>query len=141
MNPVERSVWLPCGSDRAFNLFTVRISDWWPADRKHTGDPESTLHLEESGRFVERARDGREVPLGRVTGWVRPERIVLDFYPGTGPDQPTAVEIVFVPEGDGTRVRVTHRPTAASDAIWQQRAPRFDASWDKVLGALALAAR
>ena len=66
-----------------------------------------------------------------------PERIALDFYPGTDADHPTDVTITFVPEGDGTRVHVVHRPTPASAELWLQRAPAFVRSWDVVLPALA----
>lgn len=90
-------------------------------------------------RFVERARDGREVPLGKVRVWEPPARIVLDWYPGTDVDHPTEVEIRFERERNGTRVHVTHRPTEASRDLFDGRAPRYVASWDLVLSALASA--
>ena len=61
---------------------------------------------------------------------------MLDFYPGTDAEHPTAVEITFAPEGDGTRVRVLHRPTPASAALCRPARPTFARSWDIVLGGL-----
>ena len=133
---IDKSVVLPCGPDRAFALFTGEISRWWPPERRHTSDPSSRITLSAGGAFFERAADGTTVDLGRVRVWEPPARLVLDFYPGTDPEHPTAVEIAFSPEGDGTRVRVVHRPTAASAALFDQRAPTFARSWDIVLGGL-----
>lgn len=143
---IEKSVVLECGVERAFALFTREISAWWPPERRHTGDAESEMFLLESGRFFERARDGREVELGRVVEWEAPMRLVLEWYPGTDALHPTEVEVRFVsrPEDPtSTRVDIVHRPTVASRELFGARAPRYDGSWDLVLGALvrAVAAR
>jgi uncharacterized protein YndB with AHSA1/START domain len=135
---IVKSTLLPCGQAAAFALFTEEIAVWWPPERRHTSDPRSTIVLDPH-RFFERASDGREVELGRVLEWAVPERLVLDWYPGTGPDHPTRVTIRFVPEGEATRVLVEHGPTPASDPLFESRAPRYDASWDLVLGALRAA--
>ena len=98
---IDKSVVLPCGPDRAFALFTDEISRWWPPERRHTSDPSSQITLSAAGAFLERAADGTTLDLGLVRVWEPPARLVLDFYPGTDPEHPTAVEIVFSPEGDG----------------------------------------
>lgn len=134
---IEQSVDLALAPPEAFALFTERISEWWPADRRHTSDPASTLHLLASGRFYERAADGREVELGRVTAWEPPHRILLDFFIATGPDHPTEAEIRFEAIPTGTRVVVRHRPKPESRHLWDQRAPRYARSWETVLAGLA----
>jgi len=55
-------------------------------------------------------------------------------------DEPTRVEIKFEPEGDSTRVVVLHQATPSSEALFPLRAPKYEASWTLVLGALARAA-
>jgi hypothetical protein len=137
---VKKTVVLPCPPTRAFTLFTAEISAWWPPDRRHTKDAASVITLSEAGRFWERSRAGVEVELGRVREWREGERLVLDFYPGTDPDHPTEVVVTFTADPAGTRVAVEHRPLPASEAIWSERAPRFDASWNLVLEALSRAA-
>jgi Activator of Hsp90 ATPase homolog 1-like protein len=133
---IVNSVLLQLDVPAAFSLFTQRIGDWWPADRRHTTDPNSAIILLESGRFFERASDGQEVELGKVTTWKEPHRILLDFYIATGPDHPTEVEIRFEPEGNAARVTVTHRPKAESAHLWDARSPKYVASWRFVLEAL-----
>ena len=137
---IEKSVLLPCPPERAFALFTERAGEWWPPARRHTKDPASTIRMEAAGRFFERAGDGQEVELGRVRVWQPPARLVLDWYPGTDAAHPTEVEVEFVVEGTGTRVRVVHREGPASAELFPARAPRYDASWELVLAALAGAA-
>lgn len=133
---LTKSVVLPCGIERAFALFTEHASEWWPADRRHTGDAASAISMVPSGRFFERGRDGTEIELGRVREWQPLARIVLDWYPGTDAEHPTAVTITFAPEADGTRITIVHTATPASADLWTQRAPRYAASWDRVLAAL-----
>lgn len=141
---IEKSVVLECDMERSFQLFTQEISAWWPPERRHTQDAESELFLLPSGRFYERARDGREVELGRVVAWQAPTRLVLEWYPGTDREHPTEVEVKFSAlGGDTTRtlVEIVHRPTDASRELFGSRAPRYDASWQLVLGALSRAAQ
>jgi uncharacterized protein YndB with AHSA1/START domain len=135
-----KSVLLPLAPLAAFELFTQKIGEWWPADRRHTKDPASEIFLLQSGRFYERARDGHEVELGTVRSWELPHRILLDFFIATGPGKPTEVEITFLPQEGGTRVTVTHRSKPVSEDVWTERAPRYERSWDVVLAAFARAA-
>jgi hypothetical protein len=138
---ITKSIRLACSAERAFALFTEFASEWWPEARRHTRDPRSEIRMLESGRFWERAGDGHEVELGRVRTWEPPDRLVLDFYPGTDAAHPTEVIVTFTVEGTHTLVTVEHRSTAASESLWTQRAPRFEESWDAVLAALAAAAQ
>jgi hypothetical protein len=136
---IEKSILLPCSTERAFAIFTEEISIWWPPERRHTSDPSSAMFLLPTGRFYERANDGREVELGRVRAWEPPSRLLLDFYPGTDADHPTEVEVLFAAESgaSATRITVLHRATPESQAIFESRAPRFVSSWDLVLPSLA----
>jgi hypothetical protein len=135
-----KSVTLPLDPRAAFELFTQKIDQWWPAERRHTDDPASQIFMLESGRFYERARDGQEVELGQVRSWELPRRILLDFFIATGPERPTEVEIVFAALEGGTRVTVTHRPKPVSEGVWTEWAPRYQQSWDLILSALSGAA-
>jgi hypothetical protein len=135
-----KSVTLPLAPPAAFALFTQKISEWWPPERRHTKDPSSKIFLLENGRFYERAGDGHEVELGRVRSWELPRRILLDFFIATGSEKPTEVEITFAALDSGTRVTVTHRPKPESAGLWSERAPRYAQSWDSVLAAFSRAA-
>ena len=137
---IHKTVVLRCAAPRAFELFTERAGEWWPPDRRHTGDPASAIVVEAGGRFYERAPGGREVELGVVRVFEPCARLVLDWYPGTGKAQPTHVEVRFEPEGESTRVTVEHRAGPFSEEVYPTRMGAYDASWTRVLAALERAA-
>ena len=133
---IINSVLLDMDLQRAFALVTCRVSEWCPEDLRHIGDRNSSIFLLASGRFYERAGDGREIDLGKVTLWNKPHVLVLDFYVATGPDHPTEVEIRFEAEEAATRVTVIHRPKPDSMHLWDERSPRYATSWSIVLASL-----
>ena len=132
---ITRSVVLACDPERAFARFTEHAGRWWPTERRHTGDAASAIVIEPGGRFYERGADGREVELGAVLVFAPPVRLVLDWYPGTGPGAPTLVEVRFDSVLGGTRVTVTHGRGRAAADVFERSAPRFDESWQMVLDA------
>lgn len=133
---IVKSVDLRCSRERAFALFTERAGEWWPAGRRHTDDERSTIRIEPSGRFFERASDGTEVDLGVVRQFEPPARLLLDWYPGTGSESATEVDIRFDAVEGGTRVTVRHDIGAASPDAFSRNAPAYDRSWDAVFAAL-----
>lgn len=133
---IVKSAILRCSVDRAFELFTTQAGQWWPPERRHTGDPASEIRLERSGRFLERAADGTEVELGVVRIFEPARRLVLDWYPGTGRDRPTRVEVRFEPVGSQTRITIEHSPGVAGTDTFGSNAPAYDRSWKLVLEAL-----
>ena len=96
------------------------------------------IRIEPTGRFFERSSNGGEVDLGVARVFEPPRRLLIDWYPGTDPAHPTRVEVTFISEGEMTRVRVQHGPTAASEDLFPDRAPRFASSWELVLAGLTL---
>jgi uncharacterized protein YndB with AHSA1/START domain len=137
---IEKTLLLPCPPARAFALLTKQAGDWWPAARRHTRDPKSAIVIDAGGRFYERAGDGTEVELGKVRVFEPPTRLVLDWYPGTGPTQPTHVEILLSAEGAGTRVRLTHRAGPFSEHGYAKKAEAYERSWTLVFAAWLAAA-
>ncbi len=137
---IEKRVVLAVSHDRAFALFTEQIDAWWPSERRHIQPGPSVVVLTHE-RFFEVSGAGLTVELGAIRAWEPPHRIVLDWYPGTGADAPTEVEVTFVAEGEtATRVSVVHRAGPRSVELFPTRAPRYDGSWNLVLAALEGAA-
>ncbi len=138
MSVVVKSVDLRCTPERAFSLFTEHAGQWWPADRRHLKDDLPTvIRIEPTGRFFERSSDGVEVELGLARVFEPPRRLLLDWYPGTGPANPTEVEVRFEAIGTGTRVTVAHSPGRAGSEAFGRHAAGYARSWDLVLAACA----
>ena len=79
------------------------------------------------------------IPVGAVENEIPVASVRLRQSPGTDADHPTRVEVSFTADGKGTRVEVRHGPTPKSADLYESRAPRYAASWDLVLAALARA--
>lgn len=134
---IVKSVVLPCDPARAFTLFTEEAGRWWPAERRHTRDAASVIRIEAGGRFFERSQDGVEVELGKVRLFAPAARLLLDWYPGTGRESPTQVEVRFEGVPGGTRVTVQHEQGDAGADAFERSAAAYASSWSLVLSALS----
>ena len=112
IEPLRLSFDVACPPERAFVLWTERISTWWPADHTASGEDDVTIVLEPGvgGRVFERRRDGEEIAWGEVTLWEPPRRLGYLWHLRADRADATDVEIAFVGRPDGsTRVEVEHR--------------------------------
>jgi hypothetical protein len=112
IEPLRLTFEVDCPLERAFTLWTERISTWWPADHTASGDAGSTVVLEPGlgGRLFERTPEGEEIPWGEVTLWEPPHRLGYLWHLRAERADATDVEIAFVARPDGTtRVEVVHR--------------------------------
>ena len=135
---INKTVMLACQPERAFSLFTEQAGLWWPAERRHTKDPSSEIRIEAAGRFFERSGAGVEVELGVVLIFEPARRLLLNWYQGTGPANPTQVEITFDAVGTGTRVSVRHSAGVAGQDVFERNAPAYARSWESVLDSLSM---
>ena len=123
--PVTKAVSVRAAPARAFDFFVRDLAKWWPLAQFHTAPDPATCAIEPKvgGRVFERAGDGRETMWGTVVAYEPPHRLAFSWtIGGLTADQAQLVEISFTPEGEGTRVALTH------------------SGWDK-LGDTAAAAR
>lgn len=101
---------------RAFRLFTEEIDLWWRRGLRYrvAGKRRGIIALEPrvGGRLFESFEvegETRVVVSGQVTAWEPPARLVFEWRAvNFAPGERTLVEVVFEPEGESTRVTVTH---------------------------------
>ena len=116
IEPLRLSVDLDCAADHAFDVWTRRLSMWWPKDHSVSGDPETEIHLEPwvYGRIFERTPDGTEHDWGRINRWDPPSHLGYQWHIGRDADAATDVELTslrsmriapawrsFTPDGNG----------------------------------------
>jgi uncharacterized protein YndB with AHSA1/START domain len=132
---VRKTITVEAPRERAWELFTERIGEWWPF-RSHSlhGDEVETAIFEgrEGGRVYERTADGREASWGTVLTYDPPSRFVLEW--AVDPSTPTELAVSFTPDGSGTRVDLVHRGWEA-----EEKRASYDTGWDVVLGEYASA--
>ena len=117
LKPISHSVTVDAPVERAFEIFTSRLGDWWPIAYTFSEGAfaDATVEPRVGGRWLERTEDGRELSWGDVRTFERGRRIVVGFAIGadrkpTPPAAASEVEVRFVPEtGTQSRVELEHR--------------------------------
>ena len=125
---------LSVAPERAFEVFTAGIADWWPVASHSVGGDDTvnvTLEPRVGGRITETTRRGETHLWGTVLAWEPPHRLVVDWHPGHAPDDATEVEVRFEPRPDGCRLVLEHR--GWERVTWADRRPSYDSGWNPVL--------
>ncbi|NEA32128.1 SRPBCC domain-containing protein [Streptomyces sp. SID13031] len=133
--PVVKRVVVKATPERAFELFTAKLADWWPLATHSIGAAKATgVELEGAvgGRIVEYGEDGPLGYWGTVSDWDPPKSLSFTWHPGTDPKQAGSVTVSFKPVDDCTEVELVHTG-------WERRPDGADAresyntGWDYVL--------
>lgn len=133
--PVDKSVLLPCAPDRAFRAFTAEIAEWWPIKTHSVGQATArTVCIEPTigGRVYETAEDGSTCDWGRILTWSPPSGFSMTWHPGRAPDTQQIVELSFMSEAGGTRVRLIHRGWEVLGKDAQAKRDDYNGGWDAV---------
>ncbi|MEM7319446.1 MAG: SRPBCC domain-containing protein [Pseudomonadota bacterium] len=137
--PIDKTLSVAVPPDRAFHLFTVRISSWWPADAhsvaaQQGGLPQDiVLEPETGGQIYEVLANGARALWGEVTIWSPHSVLEMTWHPGKSAAQATRVRVEFVADGSGTTVTLTHSGWSALAEPDDLRRG-YDTGWDYVLG-------
>lgn len=135
---IQKTLIVRCDLERAFRAWTEQIDAWWPKGHSRSGDPRTTVILERrlGGRLYERTPDGVEHAWGQVIAWEAPRHFALHWYLGSGPDQPSRVEVRFSALASGdTRVDLVHQGPELIGQLWGRTSAVFDAAWAHVFAA------
>jgi len=146
---IRREVVVSTTQQRAFEVFTQHMTDWWPADHHIGSAPIEEIVIEprEGGRWFTRHQDGTETSTGYVRVWDPYERLALAWQLSADfqfdPKLLTTVELSFVAEGpDRTRVRLEHRDLENYGPEAPRMRQLFDGpgAWEATLAAYAAVA-
>ncbi len=113
--PVRKSLTVATTPERAFEVFTAGFDRWWPRSHSIGEAPLKTAVIEprQGGRWYGLLENGAQAEWGDVLAWEPPTRLLLAWRIGADwkydPNLLTEVEVVFTPEGGGTRVNFEHR--------------------------------
>jgi len=114
--PVRKSIVVKADVAHAFEVFTARISNWWPRSHSVGASPQTSVVMEprSGGRWYEIGQDGSQCNWGKVLAFEPPSRLLLAWQINGDwkydPDLVTEVEVKFTSLGGGeTRVELEHR--------------------------------
>jgi uncharacterized protein YndB with AHSA1/START domain len=95
IEPLRMSFEVDCPAEHAFDVWTNKISRWWPADHSVSGENGLLVVLEgrPGGRIFERTSTGDEFEWGEVTVWEPPTRLAYLWHLRRDGADATEVEI------------------------------------------------
>jgi uncharacterized protein YndB with AHSA1/START domain len=142
--PIVQTVQVKANPARAFELFTTRMSQWWPAGRTIGRNPHVAIVIEPhvNGRWFERDAEGNETQWGKVLAWEPPERVLLAWQINStwhfDPQFVTEVELTFVPAAQGgTVMRLEHRNLERFGTDAARHADTLRGGWPKYVNLFA----
>jgi uncharacterized protein YndB with AHSA1/START domain len=136
IEPIQLTFQVECPVDHAFQVWTSRIAQWWPADHTVSAEPDLTVVLEgrPGGRIFERTATGVEHDWGEVTIWEPPSRLGYSWHLNRDRSDATDVEIRFIARGDAaTQVEIEHRGWERLGADAEAWRSRNNAGWSTLL--------
>jgi hypothetical protein len=102
IEPLRLSYEIDCSHRHAFEVWTTRLSTWWPKGHSASGDPNTVAMLEPllGGRIFERTAAGVEIDWGVITLWNPPLELGYQWHITRDPSEATDVTLHFVDIGD-----------------------------------------
>jgi len=133
---IMKTVDVACEPERAFEVWSARMSRWWPLLKYSVCEARArTCGIEPGvgGSVWEERDDGERFTWGTVTVWEPPGRLAFTWHPGRAPETAQEVELRFRPIAGGTRVELEHRgwQTLGERAVKAREG--YDTGWDEVL--------
>ena len=142
LEPIVKTTILPVDQAQAFELFTNRISEWWPLATHSLlsadGKTPTQVQFEpfEGGRLYEISDQGETMDWGQVTAWDAPNRLSFTWQVGSTPEQATQVEVSFErADQGGTRVTLVHSNWHVLGARAAELHANYTPGWDAVFHA------
>lgn len=130
--PIHREILVDADPQTAFEVFTARISQWWPVAEHSVYGAGATVALD-GGQIIERAPDGATSLWGTVTRWEPPETLAFSWHPGYAAERASYVEVTFAAVAGQTLVTLEHTGWEVFADPAAARA-EYDEGWPVVLG-------
>ena len=130
---IRKTVLVDFAPAEAFELFTTRVSSWWPTEtHSYAHDKVTDVICEPHvGGLLYEVTDEGTAEWGRVTAWEPPHRLVLEWL--IGKVSGTEIEVRFSPEGPGSRVELEHRGWENVSEAGVAEYQGYTQGWDVVL--------
>jgi len=138
-DPIQKTLHVPLRPQKAFNLFTKNLKDWWPIESHSLSAGEGeipqqiNLDRHEGGYITETKHDGGTSRWGTITKWDEGRAIGISWYVGRTEDEATDLDVVFTPTDMGTRIELTHSGFERLGEVATAMHENYFKGWDFVL--------
>lgn len=142
LEPIVKTIEVPCSKETAFNVFINEMHSWWPLDRFTTsalgGSVAKSIRVEAKpgGEIVEIGPDDTEHPWGTINTYDPYDYISMDFHvphPSEIDINRSLVEVRFITIDDGqTRVELTQSNWEAFGEMAQMVFGGYGQAWNLI---------
>lgn len=105
--PIRRELVVDLDPDRAFELFTARIGDWWPLASHSVFGAEAAVTFTDD-KLVETLGEQTSV-WAEVSEWQPGARLVISWHAGQPASESTRVCVSFTAQGGCSSTRAGRR--------------------------------
>ncbi len=138
IEPVVKTIEVPCNQENAFNTFLKNFSSWWPLEHSVSGmngkvAVSVALEPKLGGKITEVRFDGETEHWGKVVSFDPFSSFMMDFHMGLDASSATQVEVRFiVVDNAKTKVVLTHTNWEAFGEKAEQMRNGFNGGWISV---------
>lgn len=137
LDPVIKTIDVPCSQKQAFDIF-CDMASWWPLDKRsmslmRADGPAKALNVDAKlgGQIVETAIDDVEHHWGTFTKFSEHDHLQLDFHMGLPATQSGQVDISFTPlSATETRVELVHSNWEGYEDLAEMMRNGYGGSWE-----------
>lgn len=101
LEPLTYTIEVPADQETAFNVFTQKMGDWWPLDKRamslKDGEKPQCLNVDAQlgGKIVEVSESGKEHYWGSFKTFSPNDSVSMNFHMGMPPENASLVEVDF----------------------------------------------
>jgi hypothetical protein len=139
LDPVVKTIEVPCSQKKAFTVFVNEMPTWWPLDKrsmslKSFGKPAKALRIE-AKRGGKIAYNDAELLWGTITAYDPYDLFRMNFHMGMPPENASIVEVRFTVLADKrTRVELSQSNWEAFGDMAEMMRGFYGSSWDLLFG-------
>ena len=137
LDPIVKTIEVPCSQKKAFAVFVNEMGSWWPLDKRSMslkigGKPAKSLRIEANlgGKIVEIGHDDTEHLWGTITSYDPHVLVRMDFHMGMPAASASVVEVRFTALGnERTRVELTQSNWEAFGEMAEMMRGGYGSGW------------
>ncbi len=137
LDPIIKTIEVPCSQQKAFGVFVNEMGSWWPLDKRSMslmqgGKPAKSLRVEakQGGKIVEIGSDDTEHLWGTIKSYDPHDFVSMDFHMGLPPENASLVEVRFTALGEEqTRVELTQSNWEAFGDMAEMMRDGYGSGW------------
>ena len=136
LDPIIKTIEVPCSQQKAFDVFVREMGNWWPLDKRsmsmHSGQPAKSLRIDprQGGKIVEIGHDDTEHHWGTITSYDPYHSVSMDFHMGLPAENASLVKVKFTALDDNrTRVELTQSNWEAFGDLAEMMHRGYGSGW------------